>query len=79
MAASVVAASEAEAAAHAGKVKGRAISRRIKTDRTIKTSRIKTNKTDKTVRTFVRDHLNRLKVLIVLTVKKTISNRAITN
>ena len=30
------------------------------------TSRIKTDKTNKTIRTFVRDHLNGLKVLIVL-------------
>ena len=36
---------------------------RIKTDRTNKTNRIKTVRTDKTIRTFVRDRLNRLKVL----------------
>ena len=36
---------------------------RIKTSKTDKTNRIKTDKTDKTIRTFVRDRLNRLKVL----------------
>lgn len=40
------------------------------TIRTDRTNRIKTDRTNKTIRTFVRDHLNRLKVLIVLTVKK---------
>ena len=37
--------------------------RTIKTNRTDKTIRIKTSKTDKTTRIFVRDRLNRLKVL----------------
>ena len=39
----------------------------IRTDKTVRTSRIKT---DKTIRKFVRDRLNGPKVLIVLTVKK---------
>ena len=37
--------------------------RTAKTVRINKTDRIKTVKTDKTIRTFVRDHLNGLKVL----------------
>ena len=46
---------------------------RIKTDRTNKTIRIKTDRTNKTIRAirhFVRDHLNRLKVLTVFRSKK---------
>ena len=39
-----------------------------KTDKTNKTIRIKTDRTNKTIRKFVRNHLNRPKVLIVLIV-----------
>ena len=40
----------------------------IRTNKTNKTIRIKTDRTNKTIRKFVRNHLNRPKVLIVLIV-----------